>query len=365
MSAPAAQKPRTIVPFGPQHPVLPEPIHLDLVLEDEKVVDAIPSIGFVHRGLEKLCERHDFHKMTQVAERVCGICSFMHGLGYCQAIEAVMAIQVPERALFLRAFWSEISRIHSHLLWLGLIADAFGFESLFMHSWRVREKVLDIIEETSGGRVIFGSCKIGGVRRDVPDDTLRRLRGELDRIEGECRQITRIFDNDPTVLRRLRGLAVLSREDAHALGAVGPTLRGSGADFDARRLGYAAYPRLEFEPAIETAGDCHARCSVRAREIYQAFDLMRQVIDRIPAGPIDVPVKGNPTGEYMSRVEQPRGEVGYYIKASGGKNLDRFRVRTPTFANIPALVQMLKGCDLADVPVVVLTIDPCISCAER
>lgn len=365
MSTTIQAKPRTIVPFGPQHPVLPEPIHLDLVLEDERVVDAIPTIGFVHRGLEKLCETHDFHKMAYVAERVCGICSFMHGMGYCQAIEAIMGVEVPARALFLRTFWAELSRIHSHLLWLGLIADAFGFESLFMHAWRVREKILDIIEETSGGRVIFGTCMIGGVRRDIADDTLRRLGGELDRIEAEFREIANVFDSDPTAGRRLRGMGVLNRDDAHLLGAVGPTARGSGVDFDARTLGYAAYPQLAFEAVVETGGDCYARCRVRIREIHQSFDLLRQVIERTPTGAVGVPVKGHPGGEFMSRLEQPRGEVGYYIKAEGKPNLARFRVRTPTFANIPALIHMLKGCELGDVPIIVLTIDPCISCAER
>ena len=365
MSTPTQTKPRTIVPFGPQHPVLPEPIHLDLVLEDEKVVDAIPTIGFVHRGLEKLCEIHDFHTMAHVAERVCGICSFMHGMGYCQAIEAIMGVDVPARAVFLRTFWAELSRVHSHLLWLGLIADAFGFESLFMHSWRIRERILDIIEETSGGRVIFGSCSIGGVRRDIAADTLRRIRGELDRIETEFRGIASVFDQDPTAGRRLRGLGILSRDDAQVLGAVGPTARGSGIDFDARKLGYAAYLELGFEAISETDGDCYARCRVRIREIHQSFDLLRQTVDKMPAGAVSVPVKGNPSGEHMSRLEQPRGEVGYYIKGDGKPNLGRFRVRTPTFANIPALIHMLKGCDLADVPIIVLTIDPCISCAER
>ncbi|MDD5132509.1 MAG: nickel-dependent hydrogenase large subunit, partial [bacterium] len=156
---------RSIIPFGPQHPVLPEPVHLDLVLEDEKVVEAIPSIGFIHRGLEKLIEKRDFVDFVYVAERICGICSFIHGMTYCQAVEEVMQIPVPPRALYLRTIWSELSRIHSHLLWLGLMADAFGFESLFMASWRTRERILDIIEETTGGRVIFGSAKVGGTRR--------------------------------------------------------------------------------------------------------------------------------------------------------------------------------------------------------
>ena len=159
---------QTIVPFGPQHPVLPEPIHLDLVLEDETVVEAVPSIGYVHRGLEKLVEKKDFHEMVYVAERICGICSFMHGMGYCEAVEHIMHVDVPARAKYLRTLWCEMSRLHSHLLWLGLLADAFGFESLFMQSWRMREKILDMFEASTGGRVIFSVNRIGGVLKDIP-----------------------------------------------------------------------------------------------------------------------------------------------------------------------------------------------------
>ncbi len=356
---------RTIVPFGPQHPVLPEPIHLDLVLEDEKVVEAIPSIGFIHRGLEKLVEKKDFYEMTYVAERICGICSFIHGQSYCQAIEGVMKIDVPERALYLRTIWGEMSRIHSHLLWLGLFADAFGFESLFMHSWRVREKLLDIIEETTGGRVIFGSCKIGGVRRDIDALGLKRVESELRIIEKQSFELTEVFKKDNSVKRRTIDVGMLSKEEAISLGAVGPMLRASGVSYDSRKLGYAAYSKLNWEPIVETAGDCYARCMVRCRELYQSFDLIYQAISKIAEGPIDVKVTGNPTGEYFARVEQPRGEVIYYVKGNGSKNLERFRVRTPTFANVPPLVKTLAGCELADVPVIVLTIDPCISCTER
>ena len=158
---------RSIIPFGPQHPVLPEPIHLDLVLEDEKVVEAIPTIGFVHRGLEKLVEKKDFQEYVFVAEGICGICSFIHGMGYSQAVEKVMDIKIPERAEYLRVLWAELSRIHSHVLWLGLLSDALGFESLFMQCFRIREKVLNIFEMTTGGRVIFSVCKVGGVRKDI------------------------------------------------------------------------------------------------------------------------------------------------------------------------------------------------------
>jgi ech hydrogenase subunit E len=356
---------RTIIPFGPQHPVLPEPIHLDLVLEDEKVVEAIPQIGFIHRGLERLAEKKDFHDLVYVAERICGICSAIHGQSYCTAIEGLMKVEIPARADWLRVFWGELSRIHSHMLWLGLFADGFGFESLFMHCWRVREKVLDLIEETTGGRVIFGVCKVGGVRRDIDTATLNRIIGQLREIEKECRDMTSVFEKDSSVKRRLVGVGPLSKADAHALGAVGPTMRGSGINFDARKLGYAVYNKLKWEPIVENGGDCYARCMVRVREIFQSFDMIYQVAQQIPEGPVDLRVTANPKGEYFARLEQPRGEVVYYVKGNGTKNLERFRVRTPTFANVPPLVKMLAGCDLAEVPVIVLTIDPCISCTER
>lgn len=356
---------RSIIPFGPQHPVLPEPIHLDLVLEDEKVVEAIPSIGFVHRGLEKLVEKRDFQEYAFVAERICGICSFIHGMGYCQSIERIMNLEIPPRAKYLRTIWAEFSRIHSHLLWLGLLADSFGFESLFMQSWRLREQVLDLMEETTGGRVIFGANKVGGVRRDISADTLQRMVAVLQGLKTDLEDISRVFLKDYTVEKRLKGIGVLTKEDAHLLGAVGPTARGSGIEMDMRRLGYAAYGDLDFEPIVEKDGDCYARCVVRIREVFQSIDLITQAIQKIPEGEIEVKVVGTPKGENFERLEQPRGEVIYYIKSNGSKYLERFRVRTPTFANIPPLLKIIQGCELTDVPVLVLTIDPCISCTER
>ncbi|MEY6431862.1 nickel-dependent hydrogenase large subunit [Thioalkalicoccus limnaeus] len=357
---------RTIVPFGPQHPVLPEPIHLDLELEDETVMQALPSVGYVHRGLELLAEHHDYLDMAHVAERICGICSFIHSQGYCQTVEGLMGLEVPPRAVYLRTMWAEISRIQSHLLWFGLVADAFGYESLFQHSWRIREQIVDIIEETAGGRVIYGTCKVGGVRRDVDNETLQRIGRHIREIEAEYNELADIFRNDRTIRKRTVGIGMLEPENAHALGAVGPVARASGIAFDGRRLGYAAYPELDWEPVVEQAGDSFARCEVRLREINQSFDLIAQCIARMPDGEIEVSIKGKrPQGEVMGRLEQPRGEVCYYMQADGKKNLQRFRVRTPTFANIAPLVHMLKGCDLADVPVITLSIDPCVSCTER
>lgn len=356
---------RMIIPFGPQHPVLPEPIHLDLVVEDEKVIEAIPSIGFIHRGLEKLVEKKDFIDYVYVAERICGICSFIHGMTYCMAVENLLKLEVPERAHDLRTIWSELSRIHSHLLWLGLTADSFGFESLFMQSWRIRELILDIIEETTGGRVIFGSAKVGGVRRDISSAKLDEVVKKLRVYAADINTIASVFLNDGTVKHRMQGIGLLSEKDARSLGAVGPMLRASGVPMDIRMTGYASYGKIGFTPVVETAGDCYARCKVRIREVLQSIDLIEKCVAMIKDGPIEVKVSGMPTGEFFARSEQPRGEAIYYAKSNGTKFLQRLRVRTPTFANIAPLLTALSGCQLADVPVIVLTIDPCISCAER
>jgi ech hydrogenase subunit E len=356
---------RTIIPFGPQHPVLPEPIHFDLVTEDEKVIDAIPSISYVHRGLERLIEHRDFFDFAHVADRICGLCSFMHCLGYCQAVEEIMGIEVPERALYLRSVWAELSRIHSHIFWLGVAADAFGFESLFMQALRLREPVLNIFEETTGGRVILGVCKVGGVRRNIEAESLKEIVRRLSSLKGPLDELSNVFINDYSVRHRLAGVGFLSPEDAYALGCVGPMARASGLAMDMRAIGYAAYKYLDVEPVVEPAGDCYARCLVRIREIFQSIDLIRQAAGKIPEGPIDVKVTGAPDGEYYSRVEQPRGEVIHYVKGNGSKFLQRFRVRVPTFSNIPAMIKVMKGSEVADVPNIILTLDPCISCTER
>jgi ech hydrogenase subunit E len=354
-----------IIPFGPQHPVLPEPLHLDLVLEDERVVEAIPSIGYIHRGFEKLVEKRDYNNYVYLAERTCGICSFMHGMTYCQGVEQIMNIEVPERALYLRTIWSEYSRLHSHLLWLGLISDSFGFENLFMGAWKTRERILDVFEQTTGGRVIQGSCKIGGVRRDIGGDKLAELSRDLGSIQDEIEELTNVFLMDSSIKHRLKNVGILSKDDAYHLGAVGPVARGSGVALDLRKTGYAAYGKLKFEPVTEAGGDSFARCAVRAREMFDSIGLIQQAINTIPEGPVEVKVTGAPDGEYFSRCEQPRGELVHYIKGNGQKFLVRSRIRTPTLTNVPPLVKMLQGCELADVPVIIMSIDPCIGCAER
>lgn len=359
---------RTVIPFGPQHPVLPEPVHLDLVMEDEKVVTAVPRIGFVHRGLEKLVEKRDYTQFVYVTERICGICSFGHSLGYSQTIEQLMGIEVTKRAEYLRVIFHELSRIHSHLLWLGLMADGFGYEALFMHAWRLREQVLDIFEQCTGGRVIFSACDVGGFRKDVSNETLHGIVATLDGIRSEYDTLVKTFLLDSSVKNRMVGVGYLSKEQAAELSMVGPFGRASGLMIDERLQGIGAYGELSgFEPVTSDQGDCYARCEVRIKEVYQSIEIIRELVAKIPDGDVMVPVKGKPeAGTAVTHtLEQPRGQVFYYAKGNGTKFLERFRIRTPTSQNLAGLVTALGGCDFADVPIIILTIDPCISCTER
>jgi ech hydrogenase subunit E len=359
---------RTVIPFGPQHPVLPEPVHLDLVMEDEKVVTAIPRIGFIHRGLEKLVEKRDYTQFVYITERICGICSFGHSMGYSQCIEQLMGIEVTDRAEYLRVIFHELSRIHSHLLWLGLMADAFGYEALFMHAWRLREEVLDIFEATTGGRVIFSACDVGGFRQDVENSVLQGMVATLQKIRGEYHTLSKTFLLDSSVKNRLVGVGYLSKEQAIECSMVGPFARASNYAIDERLKSIGAYADLAaFEPVLSDQGDCYARCEVRIKEVLQSIDIIEELVSKIPDGDVMVPVKGAPEAgaRAMSTLEQPRGTVFYYSEGNGTKFLERMRIRTPTSQNLAGLVTALGGCEFADVPIIILTIDPCISCTER
>ncbi|HJK82180.1 MAG TPA: NADH-quinone oxidoreductase subunit D, partial [Methanocorpusculum sp.] len=210
-----------------------------------------------------------------------------------------------------------------------------------------------------------GVCKVGGVRRDVTNEFLSGMDKRLEGIEAEMQEMVNVFLNDYTMKKRLIGKGILKPEDAYNLGAVGPVARGSGLAQDVRTSEYLAYQDIGFKPVTANGCDGYARCEVRCKELFQSAEIIHKVIAAMPDGEVAVPVKGNPDGEYFSRSEQPRGEVIHYLRGNGTKYLTQFRVRTPTLTNVPSLVAMLAGAELADVPQIVLTIDPCIGCMER
>ena len=351
---------RSVIPFGPQHPVLPEPLHLDLVIEDDRVIEAIPQIGFVHRGLEKLTEKRDMHQFGYIAERICGICAVGHSCGYASACERMLGIEVPGRVQYIRTILHELSRIHSHLLWLGLLADAFGFEALFYRSWTLREQILKIFESTCGGRVILSINEIGGLKHDIEDSELAGIVQTLDAMRPDYEALVHTFLDDDSCGERLHGVGVISKKDALELSMVGPFGRASGVDYDVRAFGDGAYADLAaFEPIVATDGDCYARCQVRCAEVTQAMDIIKELVGKIPQDGIGGRTKLTPAdgarGEVV--IEQPRGEAYYYVRGNGTKNLDRFRVRTPTSQNLAGLTHALQGVLLANVPMIILTID--------
>lgn len=354
------------IPVGPFHIALEEPYKIEVECEGEKVVGASLKVGFNFRGIEWLAQRKNVTKSIALLERVCGICSHTHSMTFCGAVERVGGIEVPRRARYIRVIIAELERLHSHLLWAGVAAELMGFETLFMECFRLRERVMDLLEARSGNRVNYSMNRVGGVNRDL--DHLDDIRDGVAFIrEAVSRSLVPIFTTDPGVAGRCRGVGVLTRDDAIAYGAVGPVARASGVDTDLRRdAPYAAYDELEFSVPTRPEGDVLARVVVRALEILESCRIVEQAIEKLPPGPLHVGhVYAVKAGEAVMRAEAPRGEAFYYVASDGTDTLTRVKVRTPTFLNIPTVAAMVKGCDLADVPLVQAAIDPCYSCTDR
>jgi len=361
------------VPFGPLHPALKEPISFRVVVRKEEILDVDIRLGHVYRGIEALAENRNLVQAIYLVERICGICSHSHTTCYTQALEEIGGIQLSERALYLRTLIFELERIHSHLLILGLISYDIGFDTLFMFCWHVRENVLDLFEEITGNRVHHAMNTIGGVRWDLPHHLIEKVNVSLKKIEKSTKYIYDVFQ-DKTVEKRLCDIGVLSYNEAQELCVVGPTARGSGVNMDVRRdYPYAAYKELKdrFSVVLRDGADAYARTEVRIFEIFESINIIRTILDELPNGSIFMEesvlklMRKIPEGETVSIVEAPRGELLYFVKTDGKGGLRRLKVRTPTLANILGLKPMLVGGEIADIPVTVASIDPCISCANR
>ena len=355
------------VPFGPQHPVLKEPLNFQFEIEGEVVVSVKPRIGYAHRGIEKLAETKTFVQNIYLMERICGICSLQHAMCYAQAVEKIIPLSVPRRALYIRLILHELERIHSHFLWLGLTAYAMGFESLFMYALRDREEVMKVLEEISGHRVNYGMIILGGVQRDLDSSKVDRIRRVMGFFEERTRYYKSICAKDPLMQKRSQGIAILSPKDAKALCAVGPILRASGIRRDIRSDDrYGAYDEVPFEPVVYDGCDLESRILLRCDEVLESVEVVKYTLDHLPGGDIRVKAPARvPAGEGWSRVEAPRGENFHYVLSSGGATPSRLKVRTPTVANLLALCKMMEGIHIADIPVVITGIDPCIGCADR
>ncbi|MCX5751879.1 MAG: nickel-dependent hydrogenase large subunit [Candidatus Saganbacteria bacterium] len=355
------------IPVGPQHPALKEPVSFSLELSGERILEATIRLGYNHRGIEKACEERSYIQDLYLLERICGICSHSHSTCFVQAVEEIAKLEVPKRGLYIRTLIAELERVHSHLLWLGVAGHEIGFDTLLMFTWNDREIVMDLLAETTGNRVNYGINSIGGVRRDITDEQIKKIMKAMDTLEERTKYYIKIATEETTIIQRLSGVGVLSHDDAVKLGAVGPTARASSVDRDVRRDDpYAAYGEIKFKVITDNHNDVYGRTIVRVLELMESYNIIRQLLQNIPAGPIAVKAPRKiPAGEALSRYEAPRGEDVHYVKSNGTENPERVKVRAPTLANIQAVAHMLKDRYLADMPIIIAAIDPCFSCTDR
>ena len=357
-----------VIPIGPYHPALEEPIHAKLYTEGEIIKDADVFIGYNHRGIEKLATERNFIQTIVLVERVCGICSHTHAFAYAMCLESIANMDVPKRGKYIRVIMAELERLHSHFLWLGIACHLIAHDSMFMHIWNIREAIMDILEEISGNRVNYGMVTIGGSRRDIDLETSQKVLKMLDDIEGPLNRIRDILLTDKTIALRTKGVGVLTNEEAVRIGTIGPHGRASGMDIDCRRdAGYSCYDEFDFDVPVQTSGDVFARVVIRVLESYESMKIIRQALGQMPEGPINL---GNkipkiPAGEYVCRHEAPRGQVTHKVNTNGGTTNQRLSIHVPTFKTASTIPTMLRGNSIADAGLIIASIDPCFSCLDR
>jgi membrane-bound hydrogenase subunit alpha len=368
------------LPIGPIHPALKEPVMFEFEVDGERIVNVNVRLGYVHRGVEWTATQRNPIQILYLAERICGICSYCHPMAFSLAVECAAGIEVPERADYLRVIHGELERICSHILWAGVAAHEIGFDSVLFLTWQMREKGVDLIEYLTGNRITKGITMIGGVRRDITPDMHPKIQETLQYYKENFKKLKQVFLDDKTFQMRCKDCGVLSKEDAIKLCAVGPTARASGVKKDVRLdQGYFAYSDLDFDyitPDIHTGevhGDVYDRIVVRLLEIQQSIGLIEQCLDQIPAGPIVsepniqklLTKLKNTSGEGIGRMEAPRGEVFHYVKLSAQDAPYAWKVRAPTYNNILPWIPMLINQQIADIPIVAASTDPCMSCTNR
>jgi Ni,Fe-hydrogenase III large subunit/Ni,Fe-hydrogenase III component G len=359
----------TVVPFGPFHPTLDEPSHFRLYVEGE-IVRGCEYRGFmVHRGIEKLGEAVlTYNEIPVMAERICGICGCVHSVAYAQAVEQAAAVRPTERAEFIRTILLELERLHSHLLWVGLANHILGFDTLFMQAFRMREPIMWLTERITGNRKTYGLCVIGGVRWDITPELRTDILNVLAKLEQEWTAAAKAVSGDKNLMRRTKGVGIASKQLVKDMGLIGPIARASGVAADIRKdFPYAAYDRVEFDVVTQDGCDVWSRVLVRVLEVFESIKIIRQCLDRMPAGPIQVDLKDElPVGRVgLSSVEAPRGESHHFVVTGDDNRPRRWRVRAPTYQNLQGIPAMIKDQQLADMTISLGSIDPCFSCTDR
>jgi len=355
------------IPLGSQHIALLEPVRFKFECENEKIIGVDSDVGFVHRGVEKACTtKFKFDSVGYVVARVCGLCAITHSLSYTVAVEKMLDVEVSLKAKYLRILLLELDRVHSHMLCLAHTCENAGFEAMFMQIMGDRELVMEIQELITGNRIQFDFISIGGVNRDISQEHTKIILQKLKLVREKVLSYKSEFENNWSLSLKFKGVGVLSLDDAYRFNAIGPLARASGLKIDVRNeIEYLPYKEIGFEMQEELGGDVNARNLLRLKEIFNSLDMCENILEGLPSGEIITKYKGKPEGEQIVRFEAPRGELMYYVKGSKKPYLDRVRIKTPTFACIPAFSEVFLGSEYADAPAILASFDPCLSCTAK
>jgi len=383
-----------VLNMGPQHPSTHGVLRLVLEIDGETVVRVKPEIGFLHTGIEKTCEAKFYQQVVPLTDRIDYLCPLTNNLAYCLAVEKLLGLEIPPKAQWMRVLMNELTRINSHLVWLGTHAMDLGAMTVFLYCFREREDVLRFFEMVSGQRMMTSYFRIGGLALEPPLGFFEKVKKFADRFPGNVDEYEGLLTGNPIFMMRTKGVAYLSADDAIALGACGPTLRGSGIDIDLRRdAPYSGYENFKFKVPVRTEGDVFARYLCRVQELRESIGMVQQALAGMPEGPVkaDAPkvvlpdrekmktqmealiyhfkiiTEGFtvPAGEVYQAVESPRGEMGYYVVSDGTAKPYRVHMRGPSYANLQTLAKMCEGQLIADVVAAIGSIDVVLGDIDR
>jgi NADH-quinone oxidoreductase subunit D len=383
-----------VLNMGPQHPATHGVLRLLIKLDGETVLASVPELGYLHRGYEKLAENCSYHEFIPHTDRLDYLSPLSNNVAYVLAVEKLVGIEAPPRAQYIRTLISELARISSHLMFLGSLAMDVGALTVWMWSFREREKLYDIFEKIAGARFTTSYTRIGGVAQDITPETLAIIHGFIDELPEKILECEKLINTNRIFLGRVDGVGVISKECALDLGLTGPCLRACGVEHDLRRANpYLIYRDLDFAIPVYEGGDCLARYYVRMAEIKESTKIVRQVISSIPAGEVKaglpkqvLPNKERvykkmeelihdfmlinfginpPVGEMYHAVEAPKGELGFYIYSNGEGQPWRMKIRSPSFVNLQSISTMMKGAMISDVVAIVGSLDPVMGEADK
>jgi NADH-quinone oxidoreductase subunit D len=364
--------------FGPQHPSTHGVLHLNMVVDGEMVKSCEPDVGFIHRGLEKIAENRMYFKFTPIANKIDYIAAASWENCYISCVERLLGMEIPERAKYARVIILELQRVMSHLFWIGTLGMDLGQPTIFVWALREREKMLDLFEEIMGGRMTFGWMIIGGLRDDLTVEQVGRIKETVAYLEERLPEYYSLTEDNQIFRKRLKGIGIISRNEAVGYGITGPNARASGVEYDVRKDDpYLIYDKLDFKIVTRKAGDNWARYEVRRDEMFESLKMVKQALAALPEGPframnavtlkppIALSMRTPVNGEAFMRNECPRGEGMIYIRSDGSNFPYRLKIKGPSFNNLAIVSKLCKDQNIADVVSILATLDPVFGECDR